>query len=74
MNQAINMMMNQLKMKNPQAFQQLEEIRKNNGNPQELLKQATNNYSPEQMQQFIKFANGFGISNEQLTKYGINSK
>jgi hypothetical protein len=31
-------------------------------------------YTPEQMQQFRQFANGFGITNEQLDKYGINSK
>lgn len=61
-------------MRNPQIFRQLEEIRKNNGNPEELLKQVTGNYTPEQMQQFQKFVNGFGISNEQLSKYGINSK
>ena len=61
-------------MKNPQMFHQYEEIRKNNGNPQELLKQVTGNYTPEQMQQFQKFANGFGITNEQLSQFGINSK
>lgn len=61
-------------MKNPQMFRQYEEIRKNNGNPQELLKQATGNYSPEQMKQFRQFANSFGITNEQLDKFGINSK
>ena len=31
-------------------------------------------YSPEQMQQFRQFANSFGVTNEQLDKYGINSK
>ena len=61
-------------MRNPQIFRQLEEIRKNNGNPEELLKQVTGNYTPEQIQQFQKFANGFGVTNEQLSKYGINSK
>ena len=61
-------------MKNPQAFNQLQELRKNNGNPQELLKQATSGYSPEQMQKFMQFANNMGISNEQLNQVGINSK
>jgi len=28
-------------------------------------------YTPEQLQQFKKFANGFGITSEQLNKYGI---
>ena len=31
-------------------------------------------YTPEQMQQFRKFANGFGITDEQLNKYGIGTK
>ena len=61
-------------MKNPQAFNQFQDLRKSNGNPQELLKQATNGYTPEQMKQFIQFANNMGISNEQLEHYGINSK
>jgi len=61
-----------LKAKNPQVFHQYEEIKKSNGNPQELLKQATNNYTPEQMEQFKKFVNGFGITDEQLNQYGIN--
>lgn len=61
-------------MKNPQAFKQYQEIRKSNGNPEELLKQATGNYTPEQMQKFKEFANNMGITNEQLEQYGINSK
>ena len=63
-----------MKAKNPQALKQVEELRKNNGNPQELLKQITGKYTPEQMQQFSKFANGFGFTEEQLKGFGINSK
>lgn len=61
-------------MKNPQMFQQYENLKRNNGNPQDFLKDLTSKYSPEQMQQFQKFANGFGITNEQLTHYGIGAK
>ena len=61
-------------MKNPQAFNQYQELRKSNGNPQELLKQATSNYTPEQMNKFMQFANNMGITNEQLNEAGINSK
>ena len=61
-------------MKNPQMFKQFEDLRKSNGNPQDLLNQVTSKYTPEQRQQFMKFANGFGISNDQLEKLGINSK
>ena len=31
-------------------------------------------YTPEQKQQFKQFANGFGVTDEQLSKYGINFK
>jgi len=31
-------------------------------------------YTPEQMNQFKQFAKSFGISDEQLNKYGISSK
>jgi len=61
-------------MKNPQVFRQYEEMRKSNNNPQDLLKQVTSNYTPEQMKQFQQFANRFGITDEQLNQYGINSK
>lgn len=61
-------------MKNPQAFNQYQEIRKSNGNPEQLLKQITSGYSPEQMQKFSEFAKNMGITNEQLNQYGINSK
>ena len=60
-------------MKNPQALKQFNEIRKSKGDPRQLLQQATANYTPEQRKQFMKFANGFGITNEQLNQYGINS-
>ena len=61
-------------MKNPQMLQQYENLRKSNGNPQEFLKNITGKYTPEQMQQFQKFANNFGVTNEQLTQYGIGTK
>ena len=65
---------NQLKAKNPQVFQQFQNLQKNQNNPEEVLNGMLKNYTPEQLQQFRQFANGFGISNEQLDKYGINSK
>lgn len=68
----IQMLMNQIKMKNPKMFNQVEDMMKNN-NPQDVLNKIMSGYTPEQKQQFIKYANGFGISNEQLKQYGINS-
>jgi len=61
-------------MRNPQVLKQIEELKKSNGNPEELIKQITGNYKPEQIQQFKKFANGFGFTDEQLNKFGINSQ
>jgi len=60
-----------MKAKNPQLFQQFQNLTKNQNNPQEVLNNMIGKYSPEQMQEFRKFANGFGIPNEQLDKFGI---
>ena len=72
--QLINMLMSQLKSRNPQMFQMLEQARKNQGNPQEMLNSVIGKYSPEQMKNFRQFANNFGISNEQLDNFGIKVK
>ena len=74
MNQVAQMMLNQLKVKNPKAFQQFESFMSNKGDPQQLLKQVTQNYTPEQTKQFSQFANNFGITNEQLSEVGSISK
>lgn len=58
-------------MRNPQAFQKVQNLMKNNNDPQALLNEITKGYTQEQRTEFMKFANGYGISNEQLNKYGI---
>lgn len=57
-------------MKNPQVFQQVQNLIKNN-KPQDVLKDITKNYTPEQREQFKKFMSGYGVSEEQLKQYGI---
>ena len=52
----IQMLMNQIKMKNPKMFNQVEDMMKNN-NPQDVLNKIMSGYTPEQRQQFIKYAN-----------------
>lgn len=52
-------------------FQRFQELQKNQSDPKKIISDMTNKYSPEQMQQFINFANGFGITNEQLNSFGI---
>lgn len=55
-------------------FQQFQNLQKSQNNPQEFLNDMMKNYTPEQKEQFVKFVNGFGISNEQLKGFGINPK
>lgn len=61
-------------MKNPQVFQQFQNLQKSQSNPQEFLNEITSKYTPEQMQQFRKYASGFGFSEEQLNNFGIKTK
>lgn len=55
-------------------FQQFQNLRQNQNSPQEILKNMIDKYTPEQLQDFRKFAVGFGITDEQLNKVGINTK
>ena len=76
MNQVMQMMMNQLKAKNPQLFQMVEQARTNQSNPMELFKQVTSKYSPEQMTKFYNQAEQMGFSKDLINqvKNGINTK
>ena len=53
-------------MKQPQMFQLLEQARKNNNNPMELLKQVTQNYTPEQINVLFERAKQFGVPDKVL--------
>lgn len=55
-------------------FQMFQNIQKSQSNPQEMINNIVSNYKPEQIQQFRQYANGFGITNEQLEKFGIKGK
>jgi len=55
-------------------FQQFQNLLKSQNDPSKILRDMTSKYTPEQIQQFRQFANGFGVSDEQLSKYGINLK
>ena len=70
----MNQLQTQLKMKNPQAFQQFQKLAKGQNDPKEIINSMIGDYKPEQIKQFTQFANGFGITNEQLKKYGISTK
>ena len=71
-NQIIQMLMNQLKIKNPQMFQTLEKAIQNKDNPMELFKQVTNGYTPEQMQSLMTQARNMGFPEDILNQIQNN--
>lgn len=68
MNQVLQMLMNQMKMKNPQVFQIVEQARRSNGNPIELFKQVTNGYKPEQIEGIFNRAKQMGVPEEYINQ------
>lgn len=55
-------------------FQQFQNLQKSQSNPQEFLNQITGNYTPQQRESFISYVKNFGITDEQLNKYGIKTR
>ena len=67
-NQMMNMLMNQLKARNPQIFQFLKQAQKNQSNPKELFKEITKDYNSEQMENIFNQAKQFGIDDETINQ------
>ena len=74
-NQMMTMLMSQLKAKNPQMFQQIEQLKQSNGNPMDLLKKVTSNYDDKTRNAFFQQAKQMGFSEDFLNqvKNGINT-
>lgn len=49
-------------------FNMIDQARKNNNNPEELFKEITKNYKPEQMEQIFNKAKQFGIGDDIINK------
>lgn len=49
-------------------FQFIEQAQKNKSNPQELFKEITKDYKPEQMEQLFNKARQFGIGDDVIDK------
>lgn len=49
-------------------FQFLEQAQKNQRNPQEIFKEITKNYKPEQMERIFKQARQFGIGDDVINQ------
>lgn len=63
-----------MKAHNPQLLQMFQNFQKSQNNPKEIIENMIKNYKPEQINQFRQYAKGFGITDEQLSNYGINAK
>ena len=49
-------------------FQMLEQAQKNKSNPEELFREVTKNYKPEQMENIFNRARQFGIGDDIINK------
>ena len=74
--QIMQMLMNQLKAKNPQMYQMINQAKQNQNNPIEMFKEITKEYTPEQFESLYKQAEQMGFSNDLINqlKSGINTK
>ena len=63
-----------MKAKNPQMYQIFQKQKKNKNDPKQIINNMVSNYKPEQINQFRQYAKGFGITDEQLNQFGINTK
>ena len=57
-------------------FQQIQQLKKSNGDPMQLLKQVTNNYDEKTKDAFFQQAKQMGFNDELLNQVqdGINTK
>jgi hypothetical protein len=60
--------MNQLKSKKPKEFQTINALIQNNGDPQPLIQQIMSGITPEQKENILRQAKGYGCPSELLTK------
>ena len=65
-----------MKIKNPQMFQKIEQLRQNQSNPIEIFKQVTNGYSNDQMNNFYNQARNMGFSDDLINqlKNGVDTQ
>jgi len=73
-NQIVTMLMNQLKAKNPQMYQMIEQARQGNADPMQLFKQVTNGYTPEDMNNLYSKAKQMGFPEDALQQIQNNMK
>lgn len=67
-NPIIEMLMNQLRMQNPQIYQQVSQMRNNNMNPQDLIQQVIGQATPQQVQDVFIRAKQLGVPESILAQ------
>ena len=67
-NMIMEILMNKLKVQNPQEYKMVSEAIQNNGNPEMMLNQMMTNISPEQKQSLLKQAKNYGVPDNILSK------
>lgn len=66
MNMMLQVLMNRLQNRSPQAYQFINQAMNNGGNPSAVLKQMMNNATPEQRQVLISQAKNYGVPENVL--------
>ena len=67
-NPLIQTLLNNLKVKNPQGHQVIQNLMQSNGNPQALLQQLMSNATPEQKESLLNQCKNYGVPNDILSK------
>ena len=62
--QVMSQLENQVKRANPQAYQEFQQARKNNDDPNEYLNKVVGGFNPQQRQQWNSMFNGFNQNNQ----------
>ena len=68
MNPIIQMLMQRLQGKNPQGYNMVNQLMHNGGSPEGALRQILGNVSPEQKQQVLNTAKGYGCPADILSR------
>ena len=72
MNATVNLLMNQIKNQNPQAYNMITQAMNSGANPQELVKQFMGDVSPEQLSSIMATAKQYGVPDEVLSQLQNN--
>ena len=67
-NPLIQTLLNNLKIKNPQGHQVIQNLMQSNGNPQTLLQQLMSNTTPEQKKDLLGRAKQYGCPDNVLSQ------